>query len=127
MEKHDTEILMEELEQYRKEKESIRKVLGQIGGKQVRKRDLVLNWFFIAALITLFILDLLRHVFHVAVWLPPVVSLEIGVLLVSGKIIWMVHNQAKVNHFQFWILNSIEFRINDLSNKLNNIQKKISS
>jgi len=33
---------------------------------------------------------------------------------VSIKIIWMIHQQQKIDHFQFWILNSIEFRLNEI-------------
>ncbi len=52
-------------------------------------------------------------------------SIEIGVLLVSLKIIWMMHKQTKVEHFQFWILNSIEFRLNDMSKKIEKIRKEL--
>ena len=41
----------------------------------------------------------------------------------SIKIIWMVHNQTRVEHFQFWMLNAIEFRINELARDLRNIEK----
>jgi hypothetical protein len=37
---------------------------------------------------------------------------------VSLKIIWMIHAQTKVDHFQFWILNSIEFRMNMVSRRI---------
>ena len=34
----------------------------------------------------------------------------------------MIHNkQTKVEHFQFWILNYIEFRLNNLSREMNEI------
>ena len=53
-------------------------------------------------------------------------GLLIGVLLVSVKIIWMIHKQTKVEHFQFWILNSIEFRLNAISKKLTQMEKRDS-
>ena len=56
--------------------------------------------------------------------MSSMLTLEIGVLLVSVKIIWMIHKQTKVEHFQFWILNSIEFRLNAISKKLTQIEKK---
>jgi len=31
----------------------------------------------------------------------------------------------KMDHFQFWILNSIEFRINSLSGKVNLLEKRL--
>jgi hypothetical protein len=46
--------------------------------------------------------------------------------VVSLKIIWMIYKQTKVEHFQFWILNSIEFRLNNVSKQLNDIEEKLN-
>ena len=73
----------------------------------------------------MFLGDIGRHVFHLHVPLPTMFSIEIGVLLVSLKIIWMMHKQTKVEHFQFWVLNSIEFRLNDLAKRISKIDEKI--
>ena len=54
-------------------------------------------------------------------------SLGLGVLLVSVKIVWMIHKQAKVEHFQFWILNSIEFRLNDIAKTINRIEEQMNN
>jgi hypothetical protein len=54
--------------------------------------------------------------------LPPLFSIELGVLLVSVKIIWMIHKQARVEHFQFWILNSIEFRLNEITKSVRRLE-----
>jgi hypothetical protein len=120
------EVLIEELEHFRKEKERIRGIVGQIGGKGSEKRFRLINITFISAMVLLFILDMLRHLFHVEVPLPQMFSLELAVLLVSIKIIWMIHRSSRVEHFQFWVLNSIEFRLNDLSKNLREIEKKLS-
>lgn len=117
--------LQEELEQYKKEKEKIKNIIGTIGGKTLNQYDRIFNVLFIVFLIVFFVLDVLRHFFNVETALPPLFSLEIGLLLVSIKIIWMIHKQTKVEHFQFWILNSIEFRVNDISKKLKNIEKHL--
>ena len=45
-------------------------LVGQIGGKHSQKRDHVINIVFIVAMIFLFVLDLLRHMFHIDVPLP---------------------------------------------------------
>ena len=121
----DTTFLQEELEQFRQEKEQIRAIVGQIGGVYSRKRDTVINVAFILAIAILFALDLLRHVLEFPVPLPAMFSLELGVLLVSIKIIWMIHKQTKVEHFQFWILSSIEFRLNDVANRIREIEGKV--
>lgn len=122
----DQEALLEELEQFRKEKERIRHLVGQIGGKHSQKHDHVINIVFIAAMVLLLTMDLLHHCFHVDVPIPSIFSVELAVLLVSIKIIWMIHKSSKVEHFQFWVLNSIEFRLNDVTKRLREIDRKLS-
>jgi len=119
--------LLEELEQFRKEKERIRRLVGQIGGKGSIRRDQIVNIGFIVALLVLLVLDVLRHVLHVNVPLPQLFSLELAILLVSVKIIWMMHKSSKVEHFQFWVLNSIEFRLNDVTKRLKEIQEQVAA
>lgn len=119
----ETEALKLELEHYRAEKEKIRSVVGQIGGKSSAKLDKTVNIIFVISIFILFILDLLRHIMGMHVPLPPLFSLELGLLLVSIKIIWMMHKQSKVEHFQFWILNSIEFRLNDIARRIQTIEE----
>ena len=114
-----------ELEQYQKEKEQIRNLIGKIGGTDTTLLDKVFNYSFIIIIAILFTIDFFRHIFHVKVPLPDSFSIQIGLLLVSIKIIWMIHKQTKVEHFQFWILNSIEFRLNDISKKIQNLEKKL--
>ncbi|MBN1942895.1 MAG: hypothetical protein JW849_06330 [Phycisphaerae bacterium] len=110
--------LEDELRSYREEKEKIRGIIGQIGGEEDRRRDRWINITFIFLLLALLTLDLLGHFVQSLRILPPMISLEIAVLLVSLKIIWMIHKQAKVEHFQFWILNAIEFRLNEVVKRL---------
>lgn len=123
----DHSALLEELEQFRKEKERIRLLVGQIGGKGSERRDHWMNIGFIIAIVLLLVFDIFRHAFHLNVPLPQMFSLELAVLLVSIKIIWMIHKGTKVEHFQFWVLNSIEFRLNDLSKHIREIEKKLSA
>lgn len=116
--------LKKELEQFKKEKEQIRQIVGQIGGIADTKKDKIINIVFTFLIVLLLAFDIARHIFEINIPLPPVFSLEIGILLVSLKIIWMMHKQTKLEHFQFWILNSLEFRLNDIQLKLQNIEKK---
>ncbi|MCK4665310.1 hypothetical protein KAU33_01080 [Candidatus Dependentiae bacterium] len=51
------------------------------------------------------------------------ISIEVGVLLISLKLIYFLHNEAKVNHFQFWILSTLEWKIGELDTKLKRIEK----
>jgi len=121
----DTEILKEELEHFQQEKEKVRRLVGQIGGKANAKRDRSINVVFVTAIIILFSLDFMRHIFGLSIPLAPLLSIELGLLLVSIKIIWMIRRSLKVEHFQFWILNSIEFRLNDISRRIKGIEDKV--
>ena len=121
-----TAQLQEELEQFRKEKENIKHLVGQIGGTTSSRRDTMINGSFIATIVGLFIIDVVRHLGGIAVPLPPIFSVELGVLLVSIKIIWMIHKQSRVEHFQFWILNSIEYRLNGIAKTMGQIEDDLN-
>jgi len=114
----ESEIL-KELEEYNREKERVKDMLGKIGGKAYSKMDMIINILFLTIIISLFILEITTH------FLPSFISLEVSVLLVSIKIVWMIHSQHKANHFQFWVLNSIEYRVNDLAKRIRNIEKTL--
>lgn len=122
----ETEQLRMELEQFKKEKESIRQLIGQIGGKQNRKIEKFIDIIALSAVLLLFIGDMVGQFMDRPI-IPHTVSLELGILLVSLKIIWMMYRQSKVEHFQFWILNSIEFRVNDLAKELRLLRKKMEN
>jgi len=79
----ESELLKQELEHYKSEKERVRKILGQIGATRSKKQDLFI------------------------------------------KIILMISKQTRVEHFQFWILNSIEFQINLMSKKIRDIEDRV--
>ena len=125
MEDLDPIQLKAELDQFKKEKEKIRKLMGQIGGKHQETQDRLANGVFILLISLLAVNDILHHVFHIETPLGVDFAIGIAVLLVSIKIIWMMHKATKVEHFQFWILNSIEFRLNDVSKQLRNLEKTV--
>lgn len=127
MEDLDPVKLKAELDAFKKEKEKIRQLMGQVGGKHAERNDRRVNTIFISAITLVAINDLLHYVAHINTPIPSMVSLEIAVLLVSIKIIWMMHKSTKVEHFQFWILNSIEFRVNDVAKQLRNLEKAIAA
>lgn len=126
MEDLDPIKLKAELDQFKKEKEKIRQLMGQIGGKHAEKQDRGVNLVFIVAISLLAINDIMHHVFHIPTPLSVDFSIGLAVLLVSVKIIWMMHKSTKVEHFQFWILNSIEFRLNDVAKQLRNLEKTVN-
>ena len=125
---NEVESLREELQSFRTEKEKIRSIIGQIGGANTKQQDRLLNLAFIVLLLALVSVDVSRYFLGEGLdWLPPIVSLEVGLLLISLKIIWMIHKQTKVEHFQFWILNSIEFRLNEIAKKITTLEKAIGN
>mgnify|MGYP006300520249 CR=1 FL=1 len=119
MEEEVYENLKEEIEEFNKEKNRIKDLMGRIGGQKYSKRDMILNIIFLAVIVVLFILEFTIKI------IPTLMALEIGVLLVSIKIIFMIHTQQKTNHYQFWVLNSIEFRVNELYKRVRNIEKSV--
>ena len=114
------------LNDFENDKKEVRSIIGKIGGTVTTKKDKILTRAFILLLMCLFIVDILENIFHQHV---PLMSTEftmiLAVLLVSIKIIWMMHKQAKLEHFQFWILNSLEYRLNDVSKRIKGIEKNI--
>lgn len=120
---HDMESraeLLAEINEFERERENLKNILGKIGGRKFSKRDNWINAFFLILILGLFIVESITE------FLPRLISLELGVLLVSVKIVFMIHAQQKVNHFQFWILNSIEYRINEMSRGMRNIEKRLN-
>jgi len=126
MDELDPIKLKAELDQFKKEKEKIRNLMGQIGGKDAEKQDKIANVIFVMAIVLLAVNDVLHHVFHIPTPLSTDFSIGLAVLLVSVKIIWMMHKATKVEHFQFWILNSIEFRLNDVAKQLRKVESTIA-
>lgn len=114
------EEILREIEEYNHEREQIKSMLGKIGGEKYSKTDKFINIFFVVLIITFIIVEVTTH------FLPPYISLEVSVLLVSIKIIWMIHSQHKFNHFQFWILNSLEFRMNNMYNRIKKIERLVA-
>lgn len=113
--------LLADLEEYNREKEHIRAMLGKIGGKGYSHKDNIINIGFLSIILILFVLEITTH------FLPSFVSIEVSVLLVSIKIVWMIHSQQKFNHFQFWILNTLEFRVNDMTRRIRKIEKALTA
>jgi hypothetical protein len=113
--------LRQELEDFKKEKERVRSVLGRIGGKSHAKIDMGINMVILGIVVGLFALEFITG------WIPTLLALEISVLLVSVKIVWMIHANSRSYHFQFWVLNSIEFRINEMTKSVRRLEKRLDT
>ncbi|NOY10213.1 MAG: hypothetical protein GXP33_15375 [Spirochaetes bacterium] len=106
----------DEIREFLKERDRIRGVVGRIGGKPT-KGEKAANIIFIILVVAAFIMALLFEGF------PRLVSMEIGILFVSLKIAYFLSNEAKVNHFEFWILSSLEWRLNDVIKRIDRMEK----
>ena len=113
--------LKKELDEFKKEKDRISSIVGQIGGSKGNSNNNLINIAFFGILFLLVIFGgVLKKI-----------SLEVqiiaAVLLIVIKIVWMIHEAQKVSHFQFWILNSLEFRINEMNKKVRKIEKTLNT
>ena len=115
----DNSPLADEINNFYRERERIRDAIGRIGGIQYSRADTIVNIIFIILVVVFFSIELVFKP------LPTTVSIEIGVFLVSMKIVWMIHANQKFNHFVFWVLNSLEFRMNTNTRLLEDLEKKV--
>jgi hypothetical protein len=109
--------LKKALENFEQEKERVRAIIGKIGGIPQFHTKLM-NVLFIVIIITagtisIFSGDRLR-----------LLMIELTTVMMSVKIIYMIHIQMRVNHFKFWILSAIEWRINEMTFHIKQLTKK---
>lgn len=108
----------DDIESFIAEKERIRRIVGQVGAKPTTAKK-VTN----VLLLTFIIATLVAAPFLPKDWELPAV--EIGLAMISLKIFFMLQNEARVTHFQFWMLSSLEWRMNDMSKRLIRIEKAL--
>ena len=109
--------LKKELENFEKEKERVRAIIGKIGGVPKFQTKLI-NAVFIAVIvvsiaISIFSGEKLR-----------ILMIELATVTLSAKIIYLIHCQMRINHFQFWILSTLEWRINEIMSHVKKIKKE---
>ena len=109
--------LKQALENFEQEKERVRAIIGKIGGVPQFRTKLI-NFLFIVIIIvaggiSVFSGDKLR-----------LLMIELTTVMLSVKIIYMIHVQMRVNHFKFWILSAIEWRINEMTFQIKQLTKK---
>lgn len=103
------------MEEFAKEREKLRKTIGEIGGQHNRQYYIVSTIFAILILVLL-VLGVALHKIELQI------SLEIIIMIGIFKILWMFYQVQKSIHFEFWILNSIEFRINEMDIRMKKIE-----
>lgn len=112
------EHLRHELDEFKKEKERIRNIVGEIGGRN-NKQHKIVSLIFVLLIAILLILGIVLQ--KITLFL----TLEIVVLLGVFKLIWMFYESQRASHFQFWILNSLEFRLNEIDRRVKKIEKML--
>lgn len=114
------EQLREELEEFQKEKERIRNIVGEIGGAN-NKQNKIINTLLIIIIAALLIFG---GVFN---RITSTLAVQVAILFSVIKLIWMFYESQKAGHFQFWILNSLEFRINEIYKKVKKMEKELEN
>lgn len=104
--------LRSQIDKFKKEKERVRGIVGQIGSMPSTTSK-VYNIIFTVLVLGCLIASLLAE------GTVRLAIIEIAVALLSLKIIYVIHNQSRVNHFQLWILTSLEWKINEIDRKYN--------
>ncbi|UCD50890.1 MAG: hypothetical protein JSW27_25620 [Phycisphaerales bacterium] len=110
--------LKRELEHFEKEKERIRAIVGQIGGVPKSKVRLVNALFIIVLVITVAISLVADEKWRL-------IMIELATVTLSVKIIYLIHAQMRVAHFEFWILSSLEWRVNEIMKQLRHLKKQV--
>ena len=105
-----------ELENFEQEKERVRAIIGRIGGVP-EFRTKVINVLFFVILILAGAVSIFKEDLRL-------LMVELTTIMLSVKIMYMIHVQAKVNHFKFWILSAIELRVIEMMSLLKDLKKQ---
>ena len=112
------EHLEEELHVFQKEKERIRDIVGQLGGAR-NHQNKIISSIFLILIIGLLVAGLALKKTNLTL------TLLIAVLVALFKLIWMIYEAQKTNHFQFWILSTLEYRINEVDKRIKKVEKLV--
>ncbi len=116
---HDDEIhdLKEELEKFKLEKERVRAIVGKIGGIPAVQTK-ILNIIFTVSIVVFLLISVVAGEKY-----RPVM-LELTIVALSAKIVFLIHLQSKVNHFQLWVMSAIEWRMNEMMKIVKSLAKE---
>lgn len=109
--------LKKELENFEKEKERVRAIVGKIGGVPKTQVKFV-NALFIAVVAISVVVSILAG----EKW--RLLMIEVATVTLSIKIIYLMHEQMRVAHFEFWILSSLEWRVNEVMKQVRQLKKE---
>ena len=115
--KDEISDLKHALENFEQEKERVRAIIGSIGGVPKFSTKLM-NILFIVIIIAA------GGVSIIADEKLRLLMIELTTVMLSVKIIYMIHIQTRVNHFKFWILSAIEWRINEMMVQIKQLNRQ---
>jgi hypothetical protein len=115
----ELEDLKQELENFQQEKERVRGIVGQIGGVPTFNIKIV-NAVFIFLIVGSLIVSIIMDNSEIRL-----IMIEFATVALSIKILYMMHCQNRVNHFQIWMQSSIEWRINEIMKMIRKIDDKL--
>lgn len=101
---NELEDLKHELEHFQQEKERVRAIIGKIGGMPKTQTKFINCIFIIAVVVPVIVSIFVKEQLQL-------LMIETAIVLLSIKIIYLIHSQVRVNHFKFWILSAIELRV----------------
>ncbi|OHB65585.1 MAG: hypothetical protein A2Y76_12305 [Planctomycetes bacterium RBG_13_60_9] len=114
----ELEDLRQELEHFQKEKERVRAIVGKIGGVPKTQVHLINTVFAIiivaSVVVSLMVADKWR-----------LLLIELATVTLSVKIIYLIYSQMRMAHFEFWILSSLEWRVNEITKQLRELRKEM--
>ena len=116
---HDDEIqdLKDELEKFQQEKERVRAIIGKIGGVPAAQTKII-NIVFTVSIAAFLLISVVG-----GEKLRPLM-LELTLVTLSIKIVFLIHLQSKVNHFQLWVMSAIEWRMNEMMRIVRSLSKE---
>ncbi len=110
--------LKQALESFKEEKEQVRAIIGKIGGMPSFHTKLI-NGVFIAVILTAGVVSIVSEDLRL-------LMVELTTVMLSVKIIYLMHTQMRVNHFKFWILSAIEWRISEMMVEIKQLKKELA-
>ena len=117
---NEIDDLKKELENFQQEKERVRAIIGEIGGVP-KFHTKIVNTVFVILIIGSLIVSLIGKGREFRL-----IMIEFATVALSVKILYMMHCQSRVNHFQVWMQSSIEWRINEIMKMIRKIDGKLN-
>ncbi|MFC1736861.1 hypothetical protein ACFL1X_12150 [Candidatus Hydrogenedentota bacterium] len=114
----EVDKLKSEIKKFQEDKERVRAIVGQIGGMPTFNQKYV-NVLFIAIVVVCLIGSVMTT------GKPHAIMLDMSIAIVSIKLLVLMHQQQRVNHFQLWILTTLEWQNNQIVSEMSEMRRKI--